>query len=88
MAQKAKESVSWETSDTQEIERRQKRAQEETMLVKPVEKGATTPFQDYFVLRTGIQNALTTAWNCVPDKNNQYLHLRIFRKFSGHLQAY
>ncbi len=59
MAQKAKELVSWETSDTQEIERRQKRAQEETMLVRPVEKGTTTPFQDYFVLRTGIQNALT-----------------------------
>ncbi|MDD3952643.1 MAG: SWIM zinc finger family protein, partial [Lentisphaeria bacterium] len=59
MAQKTKELVGWETSDTQEIERRQKRALEETMLIKPVEKGAHPLFQDYLVSRTGIDNALT-----------------------------
>ncbi|NMA21784.1 MAG: SWIM zinc finger family protein, partial [Lentisphaerae bacterium] len=56
---KVKELVSWETSDTQEIERRQRRALEETMLIKPVEKGAHPIFQDYLVARTGIDNALT-----------------------------
>ncbi|MFA6928845.1 MAG: DEAD/DEAH box helicase [Lentisphaeria bacterium] len=59
MGQKAKELVSWETSDTQEIERRRTRALEEEMQVKVAEKGVRSLFQDYLVSRTGIPNPLT-----------------------------
>ena len=62
---------SWQSSDTQEIEKRRRRAGEEKMLVRPAEKGHRSIFQDYLVTRSGETDALTYR---VELRSLQQLH--------------